>query len=195
MSLIPLGCYSRADTLTSLIQRTSVVTLSVAGIFKEVSTIFVSTTIFHDELTPINISGLCVTLVGIALYNYLKYAEATSTRSGSSPELDKGVRFASLPGHEESSPKLGMYNIGEESALYPSSVPGGGYDVPDETTILGDDSDSDDEDRERIHPVHKQVDEREMGEAELDKAIHDDPKMQKLDREEVLFDQELERKL
>ena len=88
-----------------------------------------------------------------------------------------------------------MYNIGEESALYPSSVPGGGYDVPDETTILGDDSDSDDEGRERLHPVHKQVDERRMGEGELDKAIHDDPKMQKLDREEVLFDQELEHKL
>lgn len=41
--------------------------------FKEVITIFLSTVVFHDELTPINISGLCVALVGIALYNYLKY--------------------------------------------------------------------------------------------------------------------------
>lgn len=47
-----------------LIQRTSVVTLSVAGIFKEVSTIFLGTVVFHDELTPINVSGLCVTLAG-----------------------------------------------------------------------------------------------------------------------------------
>lgn len=46
---------------------------SVAGMFKEVITIFLSTVVFHDELTPINISGLCVALVGIALYNYLKY--------------------------------------------------------------------------------------------------------------------------
>ncbi|GAA5946879.1 hypothetical protein JCM3775_000935 [Rhodotorula graminis] len=60
-----------------LIQRTSVVTLSVAGIFKEVITIFLSTVLFHDQLTPINISGLCVTIFGIALYNYLKYRQFT----------------------------------------------------------------------------------------------------------------------
>ncbi|TNY17456.1 triose-phosphate transporter family-domain-containing protein [Rhodotorula diobovata] len=47
-----------------LIQRTSVVTLSVAGIFKEVITIFLSTVLFHDQLTPINVSGLCVTIFG-----------------------------------------------------------------------------------------------------------------------------------
>lgn len=70
-----------------LIQRTSVVTLcvvlssiscflpqylimergndrSVAGIFKEVAVIFLSTVIFHDQLTPINISGLVVTISG-----------------------------------------------------------------------------------------------------------------------------------
>lgn len=46
---------------------------SVAGIFKEVATIFLSTVVFHDQLTPINISGLCVALFGIALYNYLKF--------------------------------------------------------------------------------------------------------------------------
>jgi hypothetical protein len=52
-----------------------VVTLSVAGICKEVLTIVLSTLVFHDELTPINISGLCVTIFGIALYNYLKYRD------------------------------------------------------------------------------------------------------------------------
>ncbi|KAK4056941.1 hypothetical protein OIO90_001841 [Microbotryomycetes sp. JL221] len=55
--------------------RTSVVTLSVAGIFKEVGTIFLSTFIFHDQLTPINISGLVITILGIAMYNYLKYVQ------------------------------------------------------------------------------------------------------------------------
>lgn len=59
--------------LLSLIQRTSVVTLSVAGIFKEVATILLSTLVFHDQLTPINITGLCVALSGIAGYNYIKY--------------------------------------------------------------------------------------------------------------------------
>ncbi|ORY07123.1 TPT-domain-containing protein [Basidiobolus meristosporus CBS 931.73] len=55
-----------------LISRTSVVTLSVAGIFKEVLTIFVSIVTFGDKVTGVNIIGLCVTLFGIGLYNWLK---------------------------------------------------------------------------------------------------------------------------
>ncbi|CDW93686.1 hypothetical protein [Sporisorium scitamineum] len=57
----------------ALIKRTSVVTLSVAGIFKEVLTIALASSVFGDELTPINVTGLCITLLGIALYNWLKY--------------------------------------------------------------------------------------------------------------------------
>lgn len=57
----------------ALIKRTSVVTLSVAGIFKEVLTIALASIVFGDELTPINITGLCITLLGISMYNYLKY--------------------------------------------------------------------------------------------------------------------------
>jgi solute carrier family 35 protein C2 len=37
---------------------------SVAGIFKEVAVIFLSTIVFHDVLTPINVSGLVVTIFG-----------------------------------------------------------------------------------------------------------------------------------
>jgi len=48
-------------------------TLSVAGIFKEIATILLSSSVFGDELTPINVTGLCVALTGIGLYNYLKY--------------------------------------------------------------------------------------------------------------------------
>jgi solute carrier family 35 protein C2 len=44
----------------ALLKRTSVVTLSAAGI------------VFHDPLTPINVSGLVVTIASIAVYNYLK---------------------------------------------------------------------------------------------------------------------------
>lgn len=57
----------------ALIKRTSVVTLSVAGIFKEVLTIALASSVFGDELTPINVTGLCITLVGIGMYNFLKY--------------------------------------------------------------------------------------------------------------------------
>jgi solute carrier family 35, member C2 len=56
----------------ALLQRTSVVTLSIAGIFKEVVTIVTATLVFDDKLTPVNVSGLFVTLIAMAAYNYLK---------------------------------------------------------------------------------------------------------------------------
>lgn len=56
----------------ALLSRTSVVTLSIAGIFKEVVTISAAGLIFHDPLTPINISGLLVTLAAIGAYNWVK---------------------------------------------------------------------------------------------------------------------------
>lgn len=56
----------------ALLQRTNVVTLSICGIFKEVVTISAAGFVFGDALTPVNISGLIVTLTSIAAYNYLK---------------------------------------------------------------------------------------------------------------------------
>lgn len=56
----------------ALLKRTSVVTLSICGIFKEVVTISAAGIVFHDPLTPINVSGLIVTIASIAVYNYLK---------------------------------------------------------------------------------------------------------------------------
>ncbi|RKP37644.1 triose-phosphate transporter family-domain-containing protein, partial [Dimargaris cristalligena] len=55
-----------------LISRTSVVTLSVAGIFKEVVTIILSTVTFKDKLTPLNLVGLAITLLGIGIYKWIK---------------------------------------------------------------------------------------------------------------------------
>lgn len=56
----------------ALLKRTSVVTLSICGIFKEVVTIATANLVFKDPLTPINITGLFVTIVSIAAYNYTK---------------------------------------------------------------------------------------------------------------------------
>lgn len=56
----------------ALLKRTSVVTLSICGIFKEVITISAAGIVFHDPLTPINVSGLVVTIASIAAYNYMK---------------------------------------------------------------------------------------------------------------------------
>jgi len=56
----------------ALLQRTSVVTLSIAGIFKEVVTISAAGLLFHDKLTIVNFAGLFVTIGAIAAYNWVK---------------------------------------------------------------------------------------------------------------------------
>ncbi|CAI6334568.1 unnamed protein product [Periconia digitata] len=56
----------------ALLKRTSVVTLSICGIFKEVVTITTANLVFHDPLTPINLTGLLVTIISIGAYNYFK---------------------------------------------------------------------------------------------------------------------------
>lgn len=56
----------------ALLKRTSVVTLSICGIFKEVVTITTANIVFDDPLTPINLTGLLVTICSIAAYNYIK---------------------------------------------------------------------------------------------------------------------------
>lgn len=56
----------------ALLQRTSVVTLSIAGIFKEAVTISAAALVFGDTMTPVNVVGLLVTLAAIATYNWLK---------------------------------------------------------------------------------------------------------------------------
>jgi solute carrier family 35, member C2 len=59
----------------ALLQRSSVVTLSVCGIFKEVLTISAAGIVFGDDLSPVNVSGLIVTIASIAAYNYLKWTK------------------------------------------------------------------------------------------------------------------------
>ncbi|WRT67304.1 uncharacterized protein IL334_004272 [Kwoniella shivajii] len=67
-----------------IIQRAGVVPLSIAGIFKEVSTISISAWVFGDQLTGLNIIGVVITVCGIALYSYHKYQKSIS----STVELD-----------------------------------------------------------------------------------------------------------
>lgn len=52
-----------------------VITLSIAGIFKELLTIILSSVIFGDRLSLINILGLVLTFVDILWYNYYRYHE------------------------------------------------------------------------------------------------------------------------
>lgn len=59
----------------ALLQRTSVVTLSIAGIFKEAVTISAAALVFGDTMTAVNVVGLVVTLAAIAAYNWIKIAK------------------------------------------------------------------------------------------------------------------------
>ena len=56
-----------------LIYSTSVVTFTVAGIVKEIITIATAALIFKDQVTSGGkISGLIISILGIAMYNYIK---------------------------------------------------------------------------------------------------------------------------
>lgn len=86
----------------ALLQRTSVVTLSICGIFKEVVTISAAGIVFHDPLTPINISGLLVTIASIAAYNYIKI---TKMRKDARAETEKAEEGSETDG-EATEPML-----------------------------------------------------------------------------------------
>ncbi|KAI9258449.1 triose-phosphate transporter family-domain-containing protein [Helicostylum pulchrum] len=62
-----------------LIKGTSTVTLSVAGISKEVVVIALSVLIYGDELTAKTYMGLAISIFGIIGYNYYKY-KASATK-------------------------------------------------------------------------------------------------------------------
>ncbi|KAH8690648.1 triose-phosphate transporter family-domain-containing protein [Talaromyces proteolyticus] len=56
----------------ALLKRSSVVTLSVCGILKEVFIISAAGLVFGDQLTPVNICGVLVIMASIVAYNYTK---------------------------------------------------------------------------------------------------------------------------
>ncbi|THV06707.1 triose phosphate transporter [Dendrothele bispora CBS 962.96] len=62
-----------------IIQRAGVVPMSIAGIAKEVTTITISAWFFGDELTPLNITGVAITVCGIGLFTYHKYRKSLDT--------------------------------------------------------------------------------------------------------------------
>ncbi|KAF6837593.1 nucleotide-sugar transporter [Colletotrichum plurivorum] len=112
------GCIAFLMTASefALLQRTSVVTLSIAGIFKEVVTISASAIVFHDRLTPVNFVGLITTIGAIVAYNYLKI---TKMREDAQKEVQRDHMEAA-----ESSGSSGSDNeeSGEETGLLRNST-------------------------------------------------------------------------
>ncbi|ORZ16715.1 triose-phosphate transporter family-domain-containing protein, partial [Lobosporangium transversale] len=71
----------------NLIARTSVVSLSVLGIIKEVITIIISSLVFDDKLTVVNILGLFITLSGIGFYHFMKLRELKAKARKTAKEI------------------------------------------------------------------------------------------------------------
>ncbi|SGZ46827.1 CIC11C00000000062 [Sungouiella intermedia] len=74
-----------------LLSVAQVLTLSIAGIFKELLTIMLGSMIFGDTLSVINCVGLVITFLDILWYNYYRYTEKDKSELG----------YATLPDQEE----------------------------------------------------------------------------------------------
>ncbi len=120
------GCLAFCMTTSeySLLQRTNVVTLSICGIFKEVVTITAAEIVYHDPLTPINVSGLLITIGSIASYNYLKITKmreearrevAMGTAGPDSPVGGAGRRRSSVDLVDEADEERARLFTGEQS--------------------------------------------------------------------------------
>lgn len=97
----------------ALLKRSSVVTLSVCGIFKEVLTISAASFTFGDPLSPINVSGLVVTIVSIAGYNWLKYSKMRSDARKEAHAILEGDGTAAGKRHDLEEPD--EFDIGRDS--------------------------------------------------------------------------------
>ncbi|KAG1864391.1 triose-phosphate transporter family-domain-containing protein [Suillus subluteus] len=63
-----------------IIQRAGVLPMSIAGIAKEVSTITIAAWVYEEELTPLNIVGVGITVCGIGLFTFHKYRNSIDGR-------------------------------------------------------------------------------------------------------------------
>ncbi|KAE8350025.1 triose-phosphate transporter family-domain-containing protein [Aspergillus coremiiformis] len=125
----------------ALLKRSSVVTLSICGIFKEVVTISAAGVVFHDQLTFVNIVGLVITISSIGSYNYMKISKMRA-------EAQKGTWERSSDSDsdtEDSNPSRGRggyrrISNAETNSLHPSSNLRDDQNVnitPLDDTILG----------------------------------------------------------
>ncbi|KGQ08781.1 putative transporter C22E12.01 [Beauveria bassiana D1-5] len=107
----------------ALLQRTSVVTLSIAGIFKEVITISAASLIFHDELSFVNFIGLLTTLVAIGAYNYVKISKMVAEAQGKAhgpSESDKVFSCSDVENDDVNEESAGLLQQSDSNPPLPS---------------------------------------------------------------------------
>lgn len=80
-----------------LISRTSAVTLTVAGVVKEVVTILVAVVFLGDDFTAMKGAGLAVIMAGVCWFNWFKYQKFKESKHGDHVEFEKlPVRYVPL---------------------------------------------------------------------------------------------------
>lgn len=60
----------------AIVQRTSALSISVAGVLKEGLTLATGAMVFHDQVTTRNILGLIICILGVKYYNWFKYKQS-----------------------------------------------------------------------------------------------------------------------
>ncbi|KAJ1827464.1 hypothetical protein LPJ56_001650 [Coemansia sp. RSA 2599] len=98
-----------------LISRTSVVTLSIGGMLRDVLMVAMAHFIFGDTMTFVNVCGLMVALFGIGLYNWLKIHDALYSKKqadfdneGGDEVYQRQLVFAVDPYDEMAATDLGL---------------------------------------------------------------------------------------
>lgn len=110
----------------ALLKRSSVVTLSICGIFKEVVTISAAGVIFHDKLTAVNISGLVITIGSIGAYNYMKISRMRSEAAMNNSWSRDGTPDSDTEDGDLTGPENGDYRrVADEETDIISSSPAG----------------------------------------------------------------------
>uniref|UniRef100_A0A7S0JD55 Sugar phosphate transporter domain-containing protein n=1 Tax=Calcidiscus leptoporus TaxID=127549 RepID=A0A7S0JD55_9EUKA len=85
-----------------IVRLSSGLTLSIAGIFKEVLTVACSALFLHDKLTLFNMAGFVMCLAGIGVYNHMQWSQPQgATRSQGGPLPDSDARFGPLTATQE----------------------------------------------------------------------------------------------
>ncbi|KAK9405097.1 solute carrier family 35 member C2 [Crotalus adamanteus] len=85
-----------------LVSRTSSLTFSISGIFKEVCTLFLAAHLMGDQLTPLNWLGFAVCLLGISLHVALKALRGPKgTKHPEAPGSPADLELLLLPNSQE----------------------------------------------------------------------------------------------
>lgn len=130
-----------------LLQRAGIVATSIVGIFKEVATISLSAWVFGDELTPLKITGVAVTVSGIALYTWHKYRKTVDAPSAGGVEADE-EGYALVQGEDRGEE---LFAIGDEDdAVTPTARRSHGDDADGDSLF---DRADDDEDARSLRTI------------------------------------------